>query len=231
MTREAEPLRVETTGETVGEAKWLALRELERLAPGLDKAAVEFQVVSEGERGLLGVGYAPARVVATAEAGEPAAARGVPSAASDDSPLAADVRETVSVVVDGLGLHGRVDVLEDDEAVTAVVSGGDLGLLIGRHGQTIDALQYLLNAIAYRTGEEKTVVLDAAGYRERRQSTLESLATRTAERVRATGDPVELEPMSSVERRIVHLRLKEEPGVGTRSEGDEPNRYVVVEPA
>jgi spoIIIJ-associated protein len=222
--------RVEATGETVGEAKWQALRELERLAPGLDKSAVRFEVVSEGERGLLGVGYAPARVVATVDAS--AATAPARSAATDESSLAADLRDLLTRITDVLDVGCRVDVVEDDEAVTASLTGGDLGVVIGRHGQTIDAIQYLANAIAYRAygDDRKDVVVDAAGYRERRRETLEALAMRSAERARASGEPVELEPMSPVERRIVHLRLQDEAGVSTRSEGEEPYRYVVVEP-
>jgi len=226
-----EPLQVEATGETVGEAKWHALRELEQLAPGLDKAAVKFEVLSEGERGLLGVGYAPARVLATADP-TAVAAPAVPASPGDESELAADVRELVERIVDALGVRCRVELVEDDEAVTASLVGDDLGLLIGRHGQTIDAIQYVTNVVAYRTyGEDrKDVVVDAAGYRERRRATLESMAMRSAEQAKASGRPVELEPMTSIERRIVHLRLQDEPGVSTRSEGDEPYRYVVVEP-
>jgi spoIIIJ-associated protein len=221
--------RVETTGETVGEAKWQALRELERLAPGLDKSTVRFEVVSEGERGLLGVGYAPARVVATVEVPTSSVAARV--SATGESPAAADLRELLTRIVQGLGVQCRVDVSEDDDAVSGVLTGGDLGLVIGRHGQTIDAIQYLTNAIAYRAygDDRKDVVVDAAGYRERRRETLETLAIRSADGAKASGEPVELEPMSSVERRIVHLRLQDEPGVTTRSEGEEPYRYVVVE--
>ncbi len=225
------PLRVETTGETVGEAKWHALRELERLAPGLDKAAVQFEVVSEGERGLLGVGYAPARVVATIDASA-ASSMSPPARDPAESELAADVRELVQRITDELGVRCQVTITEDDEAVTASLAGDDLGLLIGRHGQTIDAIQYLANVIAWRAygDERKDVVVDAAGYRERRRATLESLALRSAEQATARGKPVELEPMSSIERRIVHLCLKDLAGVSTRSEGEEPYRYVVVEP-
>ena len=221
--------RVEATGETVGEAKWQALRELERLAPGLDKSAVQFEVVSEGERGLLGVGYAPARVVA-AVAVSPAPARSA-APSSEGSPAADDLRELLTKIVEALGVQCRVDVSEDEETVTGVLSGDDLGLVIGRHGQTIDAIQYLAGAISYRAygDDRKDVVVDAAGYRERRRETLEALAIRSADRAKSTGEPVELEPMSSIERRIVHLRLQDEPGVTTRSEGDEPYRYVVVE--
>jgi spoIIIJ-associated protein len=224
----SEELQVEATGETVGEAKWHALRELEQRAPGLDKSAVRFDVVSEGERGLLGVGYAPARVVASVDASAvreaPAEPRG------DESDLAGDLRELLERITHALGVHCRVDIEEDEETVTGSMSGDDLGLLIGRHGQTIDAIQYLANAVAYRTygDDRKDVVVDAAGYRERRRETLEALAVRSAERVRATGERVELEPMSSIERRIVHLRLQDEPGVATHSEGEEPYRYLVV---
>ena len=218
---------VEATGETVGEAKWAALRELELRHPGLDKAAVQFEVVSEGERGLLGVGYAPARVVASVPEDALAAV------AVDDSDLASDVRALVLRITAALGVDARIDVREDDETVTATCNAADAGLLIGRHGQTIDAIQYLLNAISYRRGDDprREVVVDAAGYRDRRRATLEALALRTAEQVGASGTPVELEPMTAVERKVVHLALKEHAGVETRSDGTEPNRYVVVVPA
>ena len=225
-----ESTQVEATGETVGEAKWHALRELEQLVPGLDKAAVHFEVLSEGERGLLGVGYAPARVVATA-AGAAAAPPAPAVRAAGESELAVEVREVLDRITAGIGVRCRIELTEDDESVIASLTGGDLGLLIGRHGQTIDAIQYLVNAVAYRAygDDRKDVVVDAAGYRERRRETLESLALRSAERAKASGEPVELEPMTSIERRIVHLRLQDEPGVSTHSEGDEPHRYVVVE--
>jgi spoIIIJ-associated protein len=141
------------------------------------------------------------------------------------------VRELVELIADGIGVRCRVEVSEDEEAVVASCTGRELGGLIGRHGQTIDAIQYLANAIAWRElgDSRKSVVIDAAGYRERRRATLEAMALRAAERARA-GDPVALEPMSAVERKVVHLRLADEPGVRTLSEGTEPNRYVVVEP-
>jgi spoIIIJ-associated protein len=220
-------LTVEATGETVGEAKWAALRELEQRYPGLDKTAVQFEVVSEGERGLLGVGYAPARVMAhlPAEAAE--------AVVVDASVAAADVRGLVVRIVESLGVDAHVAVHEDDAAITVTCSGPDVALLIGRHGQTIDAMQYLLNAISHRTygDERKEVIVDAAGYRERRRATLESLAVRTAQQVCTSGERVELDPMTAVERKVVHLRLAEYEGVQTTSEGTEPNRYVVVLPA
>ncbi|HVM58325.1 MAG TPA: RNA-binding cell elongation regulator Jag/EloR [Gaiellaceae bacterium] len=219
-------LTVEATGETVGEAKWAALRELEQRHPGLDKSAVRFEVVSEGERGLLGVGYSPARVVAAVPADSVVAEPG-------DESLAGDMRGLVARIVAVLGVDARVEVHEDAGTITVTCSGPDVGLLIGRHGQTIDAVQYLLNAAAHRVqgDDRKDVVVDAAGYRDRRRATLESLAVRTAQEVVATGRPVELEPMTAVERKVVHLRLQDYDGVGTTSEGTEPNRYVVVLPA
>ncbi|HET7572792.1 MAG TPA: RNA-binding cell elongation regulator Jag/EloR [Gaiellaceae bacterium] len=224
----SDELTVETTGETVGEAKWAALRELEQRHPGLDKSAVRFEVVSEGERGLLGVGYEPARVVAhlPAEAAEAA------QAAVEAGGLAGEMQALVVRVVAALGIDARVVVREDGEAVHVTCSGPDVALLIGRHGQTIDSLQYLLNAIAHRGhgDERKEVVVDAAGYRERRRATLESLALATAHRVLASGEPEALEPMTAVERKVVHQRLADYDGVRTTSEGTEPNRHVVVLP-
>jgi spoIIIJ-associated protein len=226
---EIADLTAEATGETVGEAKWAALRELERRHPGLDKAAVQFEVVAEGERGILGVGYEPARVVAhlPAEAADAAAAT-----AGEESDQAGEARALVARIVGTLGVDAEVVAREDAESIVVTCSGPDVGLLIGRHGQTIDAIQYLLNVIAYRAyGEEKKdVVVDAAGYRARRQATLETLALRAADRVRESGEREELEPMTAVERKVVHLSLKDVAGVGTTSEGTEPSRYVVVIP-
>jgi len=220
-------LTAEATGETVGEAKWAALRELERRHPGLDKSAVQFEVVAEGERGILGVGYEPARVIAhlSAEAAEAAAA-------GDESGQGTEARTLVGRIVTALGVDADVEAHEEPEAIVVTCSGPDVGLLIGRHGQTIDSIQYLLNAIGWRAygDERKEVVVDAEGYRARRRATLEALALRVADRVRDSGEPEELEPMTAVERKVVHLRLKEVAGVGTTSEGTEPNRYVVVLP-
>jgi spoIIIJ-associated protein len=221
----SEDVSVEATGETVGEAKWKALRDLERLAPGLDKATVRFQVVSEGERGLLGVGYTPARVVATADASTAAPAF---EPREDETELAARVRGVVERVAGALGVGAHVAVEEREDELLVSCTGGDLGLLIGRHGQTIDALQYVANAIAWRAGGGKPVTVDAAGYRERRRALLEGIAVESAQRA-ARGERVALEPMTSVERKVVHERLKEVAGVRTSSVGTEPNRYVVVE--
>jgi spoIIIJ-associated protein len=224
----SESLHVEATGETVGEAKWAALRELENLQPGIDKTAVQFQVLSEGERGLLGVGYAPARVIASVDP----SAVAEPEAPEEDSELGGEVREVLERILDAIGVRAQISLREDDESLVASLGGRELGLVIGKHGQTIDAIQYLVNAIVWRgqVDGRKQVVVDAAGYRARREATLEALAVRSAERVVSAARSVELEPMTAVERKVVHLRLKEFPGVATRSEGTEPNRFVVIEP-
>ena len=224
----------EGTGETVGEAKWAALRELERRFPGLEKASVRFAVVSEGERGLLGVGYAPARVIASLDE---AVAPGPPD--GDDAPprypagsRPARVEEMLERVCAGLGVRASITVVEGDEAIVARLEGPDLGLLIGKHGQTIDAIQYLANAIVWHEEEERReIVVDAAGYRDRRLVALERAAERAARDAIASGRGVALEPMTSVERKAVHLYLRERTDVETTSEGIEPHRHVIVRPA
>ena len=219
-------VEAESTGETVGEAKLNALRELERLVPQLDKTAVRFQVLSEGKRGLLGIGYTPARVLASVAGVAPA----VIAPPVDESELAAKVRMLLEHVTAAIGVQARIDISESDEAVVASCDGSDIGMLIGKHGATIDAVQTLAVAIANRGAEErKEILIDAAGYRDRRRRAVEATALRSAQEALRLGMRVELEPMSSSERRLVHERLKDYEGVRTVSEGDEPHRHVVVE--
>ena len=227
--------QAEAAGETVGEAKWTALRELERRFPGLDKNHVEFVVLSEGERGLLGVGFVPAKVIARLTGELPAAdttpAR-PPEPAEPLSPEGERLREYLELVRDALGLDASVSVRERESELSGVLHGRDLGLAIGKHGQTIDAIQYVAGVTVARggEGERRDVVVDAAGYRDRRRSTLAGLAERAASRAVSSGQPVRLEPMSASERKIVHLHLKDSKDVVTSSEGAEPNRFVVVSP-
>jgi spoIIIJ-associated protein len=218
--------QVETSGETVGEAKWAALRELEKLYPGLDKSSVRFQILSEGERGLLGVGFSPARVLASVDE------LSVEATPAPEGELPTLVRELLERVTAALGLRCRIELVEEDETLIASCAGSELGRLIGKHGQTIDAIQYVVNAIVSRRfGEERIpVVVDAAGYRARRRAALTALAQRSAHKAIESGIPVGLEPMSAVERKIVHECLKDEPNVETRSEGTEPQRYVIISP-
>ena len=230
-----EPVVVEAEGETVGEAKWVGLRELERRFPGLDRDLVQFEVVSEGERGLLGVGTSPARILARFDpAAHPArtATTAEPRATIDESDTAALVRELLEEIAHALGADCRVEVEDGDEVITAGLSGPDVAVLIGKRGKTIDSIQYVVGAAVASAGDgpSPTVSVDAAGYRDRREARLVEQAERLAQQAIRTGSAVRLEPMSSTERKIVHLHLKDVDGVETHSEGDEPNRYVVVSP-
>jgi spoIIIJ-associated protein len=142
------------------------------------------------------------------------------------------VRAVVERVLDQLELDGAVAIDEVDDAIVATVEGeDDYGLLIGRRGQTIDALQLICFQAAFQgMRERKRVVLDAAGYRERREEVITERAERAAEKAVASGDEVELDPMPARERRVVHEYLKERTEVETYSAGDEPQRRVVVAP-
>ena len=142
------------------------------------------------------------------------------------------VRELVEGVLDELDLDGEVEIEEDDDRILLTVEGeDDYGLLIGKRGQTIDALQLLCYQAAFRgLRDRKRVLLDAAGYRERRRETLEGRADRAAEQALANNRVIEMDPMSAQERRVVHERLKDRAGIETYSEGDEPRRCVIVAP-
>ncbi len=142
------------------------------------------------------------------------------------------VKELVEAVLDGLDLEGVVEISEDEERIDAVVVGeDDYGLLIGKRGQTIDAVQLLCYQAAFRgMRDRKRVVLDASGYRERRRELLTGRADRAAEQALENNASVEMDPMSAQERRVVHEHLKERAGIETFSEGDEPRRCVIVAP-
>jgi spoIIIJ-associated protein len=158
----------------------------------------------------------------------------VDEAASPDVPEepAERVRALVERVCEALGLEDATVELEaTDEEIRATVEGEELGLLIGRHGSTIDAVQHLALRAAMRAGEEeRRVVVDAAGYRERREAILHRAADRAVAEALRHGRPVELEPMSAAERKIVHQYLAERGEVETHSEGTEPDRRLVVSP-
>jgi spoIIIJ-associated protein len=141
------------------------------------------------------------------------------------------VREILERVVDELNLDASVEVDEHEEEIVGRIEGEDVGLVIGRRGQTIDAVQLLCYRAAYRGRQDrKRVVVDAAGYRERRREAIERQADRAADRAVKTGKEIELEPMSPTERRVVHQHLKDRSGLETFSEGEEPERCVIVAP-
>lgn len=200
---------VEKTGRTVDEAIAAALDEM-----GVPSDRVRIEVLDEGKGGFLGIGAKPAVVRVT---------------------LRASRKERVEQFLDEICTAMEVDVQlevrEDKEYLYADINGREAGILIGHHGQTLDAMQYLLNLIASKVGDDnQRVVLDVEGYRKRREETLVKLATRLAERVHRIGEPMVLEPMSAHERRVIHLALQENPYVTTGSEGEDPFRRVVIQP-
>ena len=152
------------------------------------------------------------------------------SAAGEDDPGTV-LRELLEELVDSFDLDADVRVERGDGELRGLVEGEDMGLFIGRRGQTIDAIQHLAQRIVFH-GDRSTarVVIDADGYRERRADSLRSLALDAAEESLRTGGPVELDPMPASERRIVHEYLRDRDDVETHSEGQEPERYLVVEP-
>jgi spoIIIJ-associated protein len=143
------------------------------------------------------------------------------------------VRELLVTVREALGLDGDVRVEDEEGGIRAVLEGDDLGLFIGRHGQTIDAVQHLAFKIANRDAERDTairVTVDAAGYRARREQVLHRQAEQAAEKASRSGRPVALDAMSASERKVVHEFLKDRGDVETYSEGTEPDRHLVVAP-
>jgi spoIIIJ-associated protein len=141
------------------------------------------------------------------------------------------VRELLERIVQELELDAEVSVSETDDEIRGTIEGEDVGLVIGRHGQTIDAVQLLCYQAAFRgLSERKRVTIDAAGYRDRRGEALCRRADQAAEDAVRRSSPVELEPMSATERRVVHEHLRDRTEIETYSEGDDPHRYVVVAP-
>jgi spoIIIJ-associated protein len=149
---------------------------------------------------------------------------------SADTPEAR-VRELLEEVVDALDLDAEIQVSDDGEVVTGTLVGEDLGLVIGRHGQTIDALQHLAWRIAVRESDERRrVVIDAAGYRDRRAAALQAQADQAVADALRFSRPVALDAMTASDRKVVHEYLRDRGDVETYSEGDEPDRHLVVAP-
>jgi spoIIIJ-associated protein len=148
----------------------------------------------------------------------------------EDAPAEA-VHELLEEVVRALGLDATIEVTEEEETVTGTVHGDDLGLFIGRHGQTIDAVQHLAQRMAGARGTGgPRIVIDAEGYRERREAMLQRQADHAAADALRYGRPVALDAMTASERRLVHEYLRDHGEVQTYSEGDEPDRHLVVAP-
>lgn len=204
---------VEATGRTIEEAVAAALAELEA-----DRSQVEIEVLDEGTKGLFGIiGSKQARVRVTRVVTPEDKARRVASWLEEAARL--------------MGVDAEASWQIEDESIRVNLSGEGLGLLIGRRGQTLDALQYLAGMVGNKDGGPwLRVLVDAEGYRERREESLRGLALRSADKARRNGRRVVLEPMNAHERRIIHISLQDEEGVSTYSEGVEPYRRVVISP-
>ena len=216
---------LEVSGRTVEEAIQKALEQL-----GVSREEAEVTVVNEGRHGILGLGAEEARVrvrplVATPkERGDVAeAAAGVLETLLARLGLVASVvSETKPPVVGGEGAPG---------VITLNVKGDDLGILIGRRGQTLASLQHIVRLIvAHQAKARVPIVIDVEGYKQRRYDALQALALRVAEQVKAKGKPFALEPMPAYERRIIHLTLADHPDVTTESTGEGETRKVVIVP-
>lgn len=202
--------KIEVTGKTVEEALTNALVQLETTS---DK--VEYEVVEKGSSGILGIfNSKPAKILVWKKA------------VMEDN-----VKDFLNDVFNAMDLKVEIEmsVNEEEEVIEINLAGDDMGVLIGKRGQTLDSLQYLVSLVANKERERYyRVKLDTENYRERRKATLESLAKNIAYKVKRTRKPVYLEPMNPYERRIIHSALQNDKYVSTRSEGEEPFRHVVV---
>jgi len=152
-------------------------------------------------------------------------------AVTDDLEPVEALEELLEEIVEGLGLDAEVKVDEREGVLCGQLEGEDVGLFIGRRGQTIDAVQHLAQRIVFPDGpSDVRVVIDANGYRERRAETLRADADEAADEAVSTGKAVELDPLPPFERRIVHEHLRDRGDVATHSEGNEPERYLVITP-
>ena len=207
---------IETTAKTPEEAIEIALKELD-----VERPDVEIDVVSKGKAGILGIGGEPAKVRVTVLDKPPDAVVATTDILQSLISLM-DVSATITLV------HAE---REDVGGPVFDVDGDDSGLLIGRRGDTLRALQFLVSFIASRRlGDRVNLFVDVSGYQERRYETLRSLAQRNARRVASSGREITLEPMPPNERRIVHMALADDPDVNTISDGVGDGRRVVIEP-
>lgn len=205
---------VEVVGRTVEEAIADALAKLEA-----SRDEVEITVIDEGAKGLFGIlGSKQAKVLVEK----------IPAHELKLERTLAFLKELLRK----MGVTAEVTGTSDEESINIQIAGDDLGMLIGRRGQTLDALQYITGlAVNRQSGDDwQRVIIDVEGYRERRTETLQNLAQRLAAKAQATGRRVALDPMNAAERRIVHKELQLVEGVETHSEGKEPYRKVIIVP-
>jgi len=201
---------VEKVGKTIDEAIELGLQEF-----GVLRDEVMIEVLEEPSKGLFGlIGSRPARVKLTLKDN--------PVRRTDN--LLKSIFQAMEIPVD-------MEIQEKDQVLQVSLQGPDLGVLIGRRGETLDALQYLVNLAINKNQEQKRkVILDVEGYRQRRVETLQKLAMRLADKAKQRGRSVVLEPMNSQERRIIHTALQGRDDIYTFSEGEEPFRKIIISP-
>lgn len=199
--------KIEMTGKTVDEAIEQALKAL-----SATRDEVEIEIVDVGSKGMFGIGSKAAKIIAAKKA--------------DPVRTAKDfIRELCMA----MNMIVTVEAEIIDKQLLVNVSGDDVGILIGKRGQTLDAIQYLLNLVVNKgNASYLSVTLDTENYRKRRKDTLEALAFNLAKKVKATRKSVRLEPMNPYERRIIHSVLQVDKDIATHSEGDEPFRNVVI---
>ena len=207
---------IETTAKTPEEAIEIALKELD-----VERPDVEIDVVSKGKAGILGIGGEPAKVRVTVLDKPP-----------DAVVATTDILQSLISLMDVSAAITLVHAEREDVGGPVFdIDGDDSGLLIGRRGDTLRALQFLVSFIASRRlGDRVNLFVDVSGYQERRYETLRSLAQRNARRVASSGREITLEPMPPNERRIVHMALADDPDVNTVSDGVDDGRRVVIEP-
>lgn len=203
---------VEKSAKTVEEAIQLALTEL-----NVDEDRVEVEVLEQPSKAFLGlIGGKLARVKVTVKEEE------------EIDPLTVGL-DFLQKICDSMKLHVSISVANDGEYTTYCLRGENLGILIGKHGQTLDSLQYLVNLAANRDSKERVrILVDVEDYRKRREDTLAQLALRLAGKVKRTGEQVTLEPMNSHERKIIHMTLQSDLRIKTFSEGNDPFRKVII---
>lgn len=202
-------VRVETTGKTVEDALRLALIRL-----GATEDEVTYEILEEGSKGFLGL-RAKEYKIAVQKKENPASA----------------AEQFVSEILTNMGIKFSLDVSEVEDELRVDITGEDVGLIIGKHGSTLDSIQYLTNLVVNKKFDRLIRVrIDIGGYREKRLEVLENMASRLAVRVRKSKKAIALEPMNAYERRVIHTFLQKESGIGTKSEGFDPDRYVVIYP-
>lgn len=219
---------IEIGGRTLEEAIQIAAGEL-----GVGVDAIEYEVVEEGAKGFLGLGQTPTVIRAWLREGYVAAVSpGAQKAEVGDDEFEDKLLGILAEILAAMNLPAKpvIKSVEDNE-VNVDIEGGDVAVLIGKQGQTLDALQYLLSIAANRWGDTRwRINLDAGGYRDRHRKTLESKAHEYAAAVKAQGQEAELEPQSPRDRRIIHLALADDPDVYTYSEGEGSRRRVIISP-